>query len=175
MKIRNGFVSNSSSSSFIVIFPEVPKSSEDVKNVLFNKGQTHFVGPYGDNDVFTIEQVADQVWNDIKEQTVNDFKNAAELLSHDGYGDPEAPEYENFKVDGKVDWEEYNKANLKYGEKKMNDFFNHRKVKLQKLNKEEVDLVFYTFEYSDNSGSFECSLEHGDLFDHLKHLRISNH
>lgn len=37
MKIRSGFVSNSSSNSFIVIFPTEPKSVDDVKNFLFDK------------------------------------------------------------------------------------------------------------------------------------------
>jgi hypothetical protein len=36
MKIRNGFVSNSSSSSFIVALPFEPKSREDVKKTLFD-------------------------------------------------------------------------------------------------------------------------------------------
>jgi len=36
MKTRNGFVSNSSSSSFVVVFPEEPKSPEDVKKHIFN-------------------------------------------------------------------------------------------------------------------------------------------
>ena len=35
MKIRQGFVSNSSSSSFILCFDKEPKSHEDVKKVIF--------------------------------------------------------------------------------------------------------------------------------------------
>ncbi len=36
MKIRNGFVSNSSSSSFIVGLPKKPESKEEVKQIVFN-------------------------------------------------------------------------------------------------------------------------------------------
>ena len=35
MKIRNGFVSNSSSSSFILVFPDEPYSVEKVKDMMF--------------------------------------------------------------------------------------------------------------------------------------------
>lgn len=35
MKIRLGFVSNSSSSSFVVAFPRVPESAEDVQEMVF--------------------------------------------------------------------------------------------------------------------------------------------
>ena len=45
MKIRNGFVSNSSSSSFIVAFPEKPKSAEHVRKMMFGD-ETDFPNPY---------------------------------------------------------------------------------------------------------------------------------
>lgn len=35
MKIRNGFVSNSSSSSFIVSFDKKPSSAEELREILF--------------------------------------------------------------------------------------------------------------------------------------------
>lgn len=40
MKIRNGFVSNSSSSSFIVAFPKKPETENELKDILFGKGYT---------------------------------------------------------------------------------------------------------------------------------------
>jgi len=153
MKLRNGFVSNSSSSSFVVSFPREPKNFEDVKNMLFDEGQTLYVEPYDDGS-YTVEQVAKTVWDDICNQNKNDIKVASEILSHGSYGDPDAPEHEDFRdKSGKIDWGEYQKANLKYGEKKLKELFNIRKTKLQKLNNEEIDTVFYCFEYSYNSGS----------------------
>jgi len=35
MKIRNGFVSNSSSASFVVVWPREPQSQEDVRAILY--------------------------------------------------------------------------------------------------------------------------------------------
>ena len=40
MKIRSGFVSNSSSSSFIVVFDEAPKSASHLKDMMFPKTNT---------------------------------------------------------------------------------------------------------------------------------------
>jgi len=46
MKVRNGFVSNSSSSSFIVAWNKKPESVEEVKNILFGDAKTHYMYDY---------------------------------------------------------------------------------------------------------------------------------
>lgn len=175
MKIRNGFVSNSSSSSFVVIFPKVPKSAEDVKNMLFDKDQTLY-GAYDSN--YSIEQVAETVWSDICNQEMNDFKSAAEEFSCGTLDGNDAPDYNDFRhiKDWQEQWKQYDAAKEVYAKKKMKEFLNVRKLKLKKINKETIeDIALYIFEYSDQDGSYGCALEHGDLFHKLKHVRISKH
>jgi hypothetical protein len=173
MKIRSGFVSNSSSSSFLVIFPREPKNEEDVKNMLFNRDQSLY-GYY--DDFFPIEQVAKTVWNDICSQEKNDIEGAIELLRSGGSDD--APSY--YQYEHIEDWRErserYGEDLDEYSKRKIKEFFNLRKMKIDKINGDNMDeSVLYSFSYSDNDGSYGSALENGGLFDKLKHIEINQH
>ena len=174
MKIRNGFVSNSSSSSFVVIFPREPINAADVKNMLFND-ELYYTDPY-DDDKWTTDEVAETVWKDICEQEKNDFERAKEILSNQ-YGNG-SPSYSDFDYieDNHDRWKAYHDASAIYAEKRLKEFFNMRKLKLQKIDNKPIDgAVLYCFEYSDNDSGYHSALEHGGLFDKLKYIEINNH
>jgi hypothetical protein len=71
MKIRNGFVSNSSSSSFIVGFPKIPSSPEELERMMFNKSGE--VQPYEHSPATPTLEVAKTVFRDM---SVDNFKSA---------------------------------------------------------------------------------------------------
>jgi hypothetical protein len=169
MKIRTGFVSNSSSSSFVVFFPREPKNVDDVKDMLF-KDEIEYLNPYHDEHNsygWSADKVSKTVWKDICDQEKNNIEKAKRLFSSGYIEEPGAPSYDDFNHI--KDWRKlsdaYSDACDRYAEKKIKEF----------LKNISVEPVFYCFRYSDNDGEYFSALEHGNLFHRLKHVRISNH
>ena len=65
MKIRDGHVSNSSSSSFVVAFPKKPKTADDVKEFMFGEKDGVVKLDYDDQDL-PLRDVAKRVFNDVR-------------------------------------------------------------------------------------------------------------
>lgn len=167
-KFRTGFVTNSSSSSFVVAFKDIPTTVEEMKALLFDPNQEVMRSPWGDESL-TCDDVAQQVLDDLQSQVPNDDKKIAEALG--GWLD-NAPKYEDFLTD-----------DMKPGSKEYNEAFHNfedarkafEKAKIKQFKKANRGADIYVFSYADENGRREAILEHGDTFDHLPHIRISHH
>jgi hypothetical protein len=169
MKLRTCFVSNSSSSNFVVgFYPQKPASIEELCQLLF--GETLSFGPF--DTVFPTQLAAEQVWSDLKDQnplTVSEI--AAEL--EEGWLEG-APDY------FRIVTARYDKERERY-EQQKSEYYDRKTTFIQELFRRKFQpelnrgTQFYRFSYSDNDGEFHTALEHGDIFAKLPHLRISHH
>ena len=147
MKIRQSFVSNSSSSSFIVTFDKDPTELENLKEMMG--------ACYAEEYSYSTENVISRVHMDvIKGKTasipelVQEFENIVfEYKSTNG---------------GVTDWAEIDRANREKAEIAVQQFIETRK-----------GAFTYILEYCDDGG--EAALEHGNIFRNLPHVRSSHH
>lgn len=169
MKIRNGFVSNSSSSSFVVAFPKKPKSAKDVQEILFGT-IPNFVNPWFDAKYADQEDVAFWPANEVAKIIYRDMKGQKPnskikiLKAIEGGWFRGIPEFKHYEKEGKIDWDAYYKESNRRAKKIADDFIDENK-----------DTFIYTFEYSDNDGRLSASMEHGSTFDNVPHIKISRH
>jgi hypothetical protein len=168
MKIRTGYVSNSSSSSFIVAFAEVPKTVEEMRKMLFGNTQT-YAHPYQEGHGYPTVQVAETVFKDLK---------AHKPILPDGVGEEVSGGY--FEGYPKIDLWEFHQDMTENERRTM--YEEERRIIREAAEafaanfiKENVGKKFFVFSYSDNESSYESALEHGDLFRNMPHLRISHH
>jgi len=195
MKIRSGFVSNSSSSSFIVGFSKIPTSPEELEALMFN-GRT-MINYYDDSmssiDVAKIvfKDMTDSTNKKINKKTLIDF-----LIKNGGYF-PGCPEWDfNKKTESKRIESVYKKytgkdlfdKNADPGVKRL--YHNTVREEQNQYRKEikiaakafvagfwlqVKKLKVFKFHYSDNDGYTGSCLEHGNIFKLLPNIRISHH
>jgi hypothetical protein len=146
MKIRNGFVSNSSSSSFILVFDEWVRDKEHLYDLLFtNKDLTIIKGYNTHNDSF-IDSM------DIAKVIYNDLRNASRCTL--------GQLYDLFE---EMCYEEKSQKLREIAWTQATEFFDKYE------NKYIVNL-----EYGDDD-TMGATIEHDNVFKNIEHIRINRH
>ena len=161
MKIRSGFVSNSSSSSFVVVLEKKPNSPEELKNVLFKDEKVVSYYDY----IKTTEEVSQRIFNDIESFE----KDSSMLLEKivDGL-DNWGLRYEKYKLaSGQTDWKKHDEDREQY----IKDEVIPKANKF--IEKYKNNFIFcVTYEDSGSEVLYEC----GDIFKNaIENIRINEH
>ena len=196
MKIRNGFVSNSSSSSFIVGIPKMPTSPENLEIMMF--GCSEEVQPYDFCPATSTLDVAKRVFADINHKDVKKYTKTklikALVEEHGSFpGCPRSWYWDKNKESHKIE-EAYEKETGKEvwdenSDPKVRKHWKMIKDAEEKQEKKEMKIAATAFvegfwprvkgmkvfdlSYADDGG--EGNLEHGDIFRKFPHIRISHH
>ncbi len=178
MKIRKGFVSNSSSSSFVIAFPHQPKSIEDLKEMMFGKQEWHYdwiseedvpTRPIAEKVFIKIDNKAttDQVTELLRRGWFNSYISPKLFPGHvDCWDDPE------YKAIVRSDPNRIEKQRIFWD--KYSDINDQRaRAIAEAFCKGFENTYIVVMEFSDNAG--EAIEEHTDIFRRLEHIRTSYH
>lgn len=200
MKVRTGFVSNSSSSSFILALPHAPTSVEELAGWMFPDGVPEHISIY--DNVIHGQEAVEAAFRDLKADddlsnelalgyrggsgSITDKQALADMISGTMYVVPKGmkwPEYpwrtdsaDRYPHDGTQEEQDA------YRERQRARWADHDAKKrvvaealLEKLRKDHPDKQLFRVSYSDNDGTFNCVMEHGNVFKNLPGYRISHH
>jgi hypothetical protein len=155
MKMRNGFVSNSSSSSFLLALPEYPKNKNHLKKIIF--GDKKYFYPWNDDaESWETEACTEILYKKMYHKHKVSFGKIFDAM-HEFV-------YSNMIEDKPFFKDYYNKKILDLAFKKAYKFFNKHK-----------DDFLFLFELSDNESDIEGVLEHGNIFEKFDYIQISHH
>ena len=194
MKTRNGFVSNSSSSSFIIGLDEKPKHAGKIK-VLFlgdrdSVPNEHFYPDWADDKTvpsFSVADIANVIFRDLKDAKPLTEEQIIEEINN-GWFDESLQELNDYNTEKDKSWlyeKEYKERTGKdvredtkskaYAEwdrllrKKWDEREKkHRQMAENFWNKRKKDFEgkqVFLLSYSDNDGDLYATIEHGGILD----------
>lgn len=169
MKTRNGFVSNSSSSSFVIGLARKPETVEELKALMFPVGTPQgFDDPYHGDRHYLADEIAAQAFKDLAKANAISWPKFIEFAGRLGFeGEPEWPSgcYDLPLEERTPILAAYDAAWGLASAAHVEKTYGHLKGKMK----------FFKLTYGDHDGPFLTFMEHGDVFRNIFRIQISNH
>lgn len=170
MKLKTSFITNSSSSTFIVAWPMKITTIEDVYSFIpYKYAKTIFDDAVGTTPIYKNDQ------------------GATEILAHKISPDVFSGSYTNkfnsikdefCKSEG-ITTKELYENNHWYLQFLDHFYWKQGEASYEKAKRflEEIseDTYIYIFSYSDEDGEYFAEIEHGNVFHKLKHIKVNCH
>jgi hypothetical protein len=176
MKVRRGFVSNSSSSSFIVAFPRNPTSWQELQEWLFGQEQTHIMW---DDDAVPTADLAQIIWWNIQLASPMDGEWVQQELASAGgeYGQENPERRAERKALYKEECQDITPERKQEIADRLYDLDQEAAAQVYQATMAATmagGAVAYRFSYGDHT-KLGGHLDHGDVFKNLPHVRINEH
>ena len=173
MKVRTGFVSNSSSSSFVVKFDVLPRSVEELEQMM---GLEETIQLYSHMEVIPLSTIVQQVWYNLQWQLKKPLDSEAKIDIKDALSS------NNDNYGGEAEWHNWqNKLGGSNGlqteyEKRLEARARREKLPVEaKTKKVKACKPFFAwFSFSDDT-ALGATMEHGEIFRNFPYVRFSHH